>query len=74
MNDITTAAGNLRLGIAGLGTIGLAVAKRVDAGEAGNMVVSAVSAVGASIVAPVVERSQPVRASDPATQDLNGDA
>ena len=33
----------LRLGIAGLGTIGLAVARRVDAGEAGAMIVGAVS-------------------------------
>lgn len=34
----------LRLGIAGLGTIGLAVARRVDAGEIDGMTVSAVSA------------------------------
>jgi len=34
----------LRLGVAGLGTIGLAVARRVDAGDAGDMLVSAVSA------------------------------
>ena len=42
-NNLTSPA-TLRLGIAGLGTIGLAVAKRVDAGEAGDMVVAAVSA------------------------------
>ncbi|MEM7635880.1 MAG: aspartate dehydrogenase, partial [Pseudomonadota bacterium] len=42
-NNLTTAP-TLRLGIAGLGTIGLAVARRVDAGEAGDMLVSAVSA------------------------------
>lgn len=44
MKNNLTSARTLRLGIAGLGTIGLAVAKRVDAGEAGDMVVSAVSA------------------------------
>lgn len=44
MQDNLTAARTLRLGVAGLGTIGLAVARRVDAGEAGDMVVSAVSA------------------------------
>ncbi|WP_108880643.1 aspartate dehydrogenase [Anderseniella sp. Alg231-50] len=44
MNNNVTSARRLRLGIAGLGTIGLAVARRVDAGEAGDMVVSAVSA------------------------------
>lgn len=44
MQNNLTSPPTLRLGIAGLGTIGLAVAKRVDAGEAGNMVVSAVSA------------------------------
>lgn len=35
---------DLRLGIAGLGTIGLDVARRVDAGDAGRMVVAAVAA------------------------------
>lgn len=44
MKNNLTSARRLRLGIAGLGTIGLVVAKRVDAGEAGDMVVSAVSA------------------------------
>lgn len=44
MSDIVTPVGKMRLGIAGLGTIGLAVAKRVDAGDAGDMVVTAVSA------------------------------
>ena len=44
MQNNLTSPPTLRLGIAGLGTIGLAVAKRVDAGEAGDMVVSAVSA------------------------------
>ena len=44
MNVVATPARKLRLGIAGLGTIGLNVARRVDAGEAGDMVVSAVSA------------------------------
>ncbi|MEO1159415.1 MAG: aspartate dehydrogenase [Pseudomonadota bacterium] len=44
MNNTVTSARTLRLGIAGLGTIGLTVARRVDAGEAGDMVVSAVSA------------------------------
>ncbi len=44
MNAIATRDSKLRLGIAGLGTIGLNVARRVDAGEAGDMVVSAVSA------------------------------
>ncbi len=44
MQNNLTSSPKLRLGIAGLGTIGLAVARRVDAGEAGDMVVSAVSA------------------------------
>jgi aspartate dehydrogenase len=44
MQNNLTSPPTLRLGIAGLGTIGLAVAKRVDAGDAGDMVVAAVSA------------------------------
>lgn len=44
MNDTQAANRTLRLGIAGLGTIGLAVARRVDSGDAGDMVVAAVSA------------------------------
>jgi len=44
MTDGKAGAAPLRLGVAGLGTIGLAVARRVDAGEAGDMIVSAVSA------------------------------